>query len=183
MQTAKVLIATAILFIFSTVLMGCRSAENTGVSGFRSAAPKKDVTMEFAAERAASEVKVKISLKNPSRRPISSVQAWLGYNPETLKGIRIDVADSPFILTAPLENDFDAEKGLAKVGRANNRPITDPNITVATLYFKTLKDGASMVNAYDYQGDLSGHFSANVLVGKRPYNVLLKPVNPVLILQ
>jgi hypothetical protein len=39
------------------------------------------------------------------------------------------------------------------------------------------------VDVYDYQEDLSGHASANVVINNVPYNVMVKPESPALIIE
>jgi hypothetical protein len=69
------------------------------------------------------------------------------------------------------------------IGRSNGEPVSTPTISVAKVVFELLTDGTAMVDAYDYQNDLGGHISANMMLDGVPYNVLIKPESPALIIQ
>ena len=141
---------------------------------------KKDVVLKLKSELIEDVVNIKIVLENPSKKPISSSQIWLSYNPDHLEGNTINTVNSPFALTAPYDNTFDNINGLAMIGRANNEPITDPFINFAEITFNIKTDMTAMIDAYDYRNDLSGHLSANMMIDGKPYNVLLKPESPLL---
>ncbi|PIZ70794.1 hypothetical protein COY07_06135 [Candidatus Peregrinibacteria bacterium CG_4_10_14_0_2_um_filter_43_11] len=196
MDPKKILIATVLIFLFGSLLTGCGDRDNSELASFRLAAPvsaaqrslmatqlQKDVVIEFLPTRDHDRVVIEIRLSNPSRKPITSVQTWLSFDPKKLEGTDMNVVDSPFALTAPFKNTFDNKRGLVMLGRANNTPISDPYITVATLTFKSLKPGVTMIDAYDYQPDLSGHTSVNILFNHLPYNVLAEPEIPTLVLR
>ncbi|MBN1258965.1 hypothetical protein JXA05_04385 [Candidatus Peregrinibacteria bacterium] len=191
MKPSKIIIAAAVLIFLSSFLSGC--ALIPGQDTVRPAAGqekiqalkqvKKSVSMKLFTEKIADEVKVRVVLQNPERKPIISAQSWLSYNPALLTGLKVDATDSPFALSAPYENAFDGINGVVMVGRSNNAPITDPSITIATVTFSMKTRGTAMVDVYDYKSDLSGHASANVIEEGIPYNILLKPQSPALIIQ
>lgn len=192
MDSFKILIATGVLVFLSSFLIGCsqpnpEDSENVSpalLEELKNAASfKRDVALTLAAEEKDSKVEVKVSLKNPSRHPLTSVQSWLTYDPLTLKGVSIDVSSTPFSLTAPYENAFDEVRGLVRIGRGSEKPVTDLQIQVARVTFQRLRPGVTMVNVYDFKPNLRGHASANVLLRSKPFNVLLKPEDPALILQ
>jgi hypothetical protein len=193
MKSIKLIVATAILILVSTYLTSCKlmtpKAEVTETtltpaeSIEQAVKVIQDVTMRLSADRADSRVTVKIVLDNPNGKSITSVESWLSYDPDALKGERINVVDSPFEFTAPYDNTFDEVNGLVMLGRANSKPITTKTINVAEVVFELLEDGTTMIDTYDYQSDMSGHVSANILLDGVPYNVLLKPESPALIIQ
>lgn len=143
----------------------------------------KDAMLNLDFEINGSEVMVTISIENPSRKPITSVQTWLSYDVNKLKGKSLDTSNSSFQLQAPYDNTFDRVNGLLMLGRSHSEPITDEMITVATVTFELLDEGGATLEAYDYRGDLTGHTSANTVVDGKPFNVLLKPGSPLLIIQ
>jgi len=193
MKSIKLIVATAILILVSTYLTSCKlmtpkaevtETTLTPVESIEQAVKViQDVTMRLSADRDNSQVIVKIVLDNPNGKSITSVESWLSYDPDALKGERINVVDSPFDFTAPYDNTFDEVNGLVMLGRANSEPITTKTINVAEVVFELLEDGTTMIDTYDYQSDMSGHVSANMLLDGVPYNVLLKPESPALIIQ
>ncbi|MFH0820446.1 MAG: hypothetical protein V1908_01595 [Candidatus Peregrinibacteria bacterium] len=199
MDSLKILIATGVIILLGSFLAGCsrltsRDAGATPTAGMedlkQAAGIQKDVTLDLSAQRLPAgrhgdrnQLKVKVTLKNPSQRPITSAQTWLTYDPASLKGVSVDVSQSAFTLTAPFESLFDQGRGLVKLGRGSEKPITDSFITMGELTFEILKPGTTMVSAYDYKPNLRGHVSANVMLDGRPYNVLTKPQSPALIIQ
>ncbi len=192
MDSIKILIATGVIILVGSILTGCSRlvsresdlAPGVGIEDLKQAAGlQKDVTLDLSAQRERNQVKVKVTLKNPSQKPITSAQTWLTYDSTTLKGVSVDVSRSPFSLTAPFESLFDPGKGLVKLGRGSEKPITDPFITVGELTFEVLKPGTTMVSAYDYKPNLRGHSSANVMLNGKPYNIMAKPQSPALIIQ
>jgi hypothetical protein len=56
-------------------------------------------------------------------------------------------------------------------------------INVAEVVFELATDAVTMVDFYDYKTDLSGHVSVNIMLDGTPYNVLLAPESPALIIQ
>jgi len=192
MKPSKIIIATAALILLSSFLSGCDIFSKSEESVRPSAAEKsiqlarqvkKSVTFKLQAERDKSQVRVKIVLQNPDAKPITSVQSWLTYDPKVLKGSKIDVLSSPFSLTAPYDNTFDPVNGLVMVGRSNPDPVLDKTIPVAEVVFDILQNTTTMVEAYDYREDLSGHISANVMEEGLPYNILIKPESPALVVE
>lgn len=194
MKPKELVIATALILLFSAVVSGCqvvepssagKEARKTIIEEFvmKAVAAKKEVRLSLKAVREGAQVRVTVNLENPNLKPITSTQAWLSFDPALLQGKSINVKDSAFSLMAPYDNTFDNETGLAMLGRANPKPLTDKTIKVAELVFDAAKDGTAMVDAYDYQDDLSGHTSANVLVSGKPFNILLKPTSPLLIIE
>lgn len=194
MKPKELVIATALILLFSAVVSGCqvvepsstgKAARKTIIEEFvmKAVAAKKEVRLSLKAVREGAQVRVTVNLENPNLKPITSTQAWLSFDPALLQGKSINVKDSAFSLMAPYDNAFDNETGLAMLGRANPKPLTDKTIKVAELVFDSAKDGTAMVDAYDYQDDLSGHTSANVLVNGKPFNILLKPTSPLLIIE
>ena len=185
MSSVKIIIAAAVVLIASNLLAGCSSEPSeTGIQRLQEAQEmKKTVSLYLvAAEDSTDEAVVQVVLDNPEREPITSVQAWLAYNPAVLKGISLDTENSAFELQAPYDNDFDQEAGLVMIGRSSGRAVRDEKIMVAEIRFERTGEGAAMIEAYDYRTDLTGHTSANIMRDGTPVNVLLKPQSPLPIL-
>ncbi len=191
MKPVNIIIAAATLIIITGLLSGCTlvskqepAQKSVAAANIELAAKaKKDVSIRLSADKQGKEVTVKIVLDNPNEKPITSVQSWLSYAPEALKGVKINVVDSPFELTAPYDNTFDSVNGLVMLGRSSGTPVTLKTINVAEVVFELEASTTTMVDFYDYRDDLSGHVSANMLVDGVPYNVLIAPTSPALIIQ
>ncbi|MBU0727734.1 hypothetical protein KKA95_03545 [Patescibacteria group bacterium] len=193
MNPSKILIAAATIILLSSVFSGCgqkaeefthEAAKTTSIQLLEQARQvTKEVSLGFETEAKGDQVTVKVLLDNPELKPIISVQTWLSYNPKVLKGDKIEVKTSPFTFTAPYANTFDEERGLVMIGRSNDEPIATKTIVVAEVVFDVIGEGAIMVDAYDYRTDLSGHTSANMMLEGWPYNILIKPESPALIIQ
>lgn len=143
----------------------------------------KDATLSLDYTVSGKEVTVTISIENPSRKPITSVQTWLSFDVNKLKGKSLDTSDSSFQFQAPYDNTFDTVNGLLMLGRSSSEPVFDEMITVATVTFEILEEGGATLEAYDYRDDLTGHTSVNTVIDTKPYNVLMKPESPLLIIQ
>lgn len=181
MKSIKILIATALIMFASNALAGCtpKSASEAGIQRIAEAQEmKKTVILSLRKADDQNGLTFDLMLLNPDEKPLTSVQTWLSYNPDLLKGVSIDTSASAFGLTAPYVNDFDQEAGLLTLGRSNASPVSDKEIRVARVYFEKRHDGVVMIEAYDYRPDLEGHTSANMMVDGSPVNVLLKPQTP-----
>jgi len=202
MKPKNIAIAALLILIASTLLNGCETpklsiekkatAPATSVTLNESQiqelvkkaeAVKKEVKMVFEGTKADNQITVKIKLDNPNQKPITSVQAWLSFDPKILQGKKLNTADSAFTLVAPYDNAFDNTNGLVMLGRSNQESITDKTIVVADVVFNLVKNETVMLEAYDYRDDLSGHTSANAIVDGKPYNVLIKPDSPALVVE
>ena len=209
MKPKDILIATALIIIFSSLISGCSliktdapSAEPKPAAERQQSAPtseadlkeiqekinkakaaKKEVTMSLKAKKERGTVTVKITLANPKQKPITSVQTWLSFDPGKLHGSKVDTANTDFSLMAPYDNTFDDTNGLVMIGRSNPDPLTSTSITVAEVVFDIVDEGTTMIDVYDYRRDLSGHASVNALVDGTPFNVLVKPESPALIIE
>jgi len=193
MKTNQLIIATASILLIGWFLTGCQVVEpksdqktsKTVIEKFvmKAVAAKKEVKLVLKADHQANQVNVTLTLENPNLKPITSAQTWLSYNPLALKGASINTKDSAFDLMAPYDNTFDENNGLVMVGRGSTKPLTGKSIKVAELTFDVLGGGATMIDAYDYQENLSGHTSVNTVVNGEPFNILLKPNSPALIIE
>jgi len=198
MKAKDILIATALILTLTSLLNGCAlvpaqevsettrpaaSGINVGELAEKARAAQKNVDLAFKTERENGQVAVTISLDNPENKPVTSVQSWLSFDPDRLYGKEIKTDDSAFSLMAPYDNTFDNENGLVMLGRANPEPLTAKTIKVAEIIFDVKGEGATMLDVYDYQDDLSGHASANSLIEGKPYNLLKKPNSPTLIIE
>ncbi len=189
-HSAKIVLAALLLVAITGVLTGCTRRTETA----RPAAPsqglleilpavRKDVRLMLKADRQGKQVKVTVLAENPSGKALTSVESWIAYNPAHLKGVSIDTSSSAFPLSAPYAAAFDAGQGIVQVGRSSPTPVTGKLSTVAVLTFEILKAGTTTLDLFDYRTDLSGHASVNVVLKGRPYNVLIKPESPALIIQ
>jgi hypothetical protein len=196
MKPVKIIIAAVAIVLIPGVLNGCSlitSGTKTPVASDSLLTPRqtiekaqkvtKDISMKLSAERDGDIVTVKITLDNPDGRPVTSAESWLSYDPAALKGQKINVSDSAFSLAAPYDNTFDEVNGLVMIGRANNVPITAKTIVVGEAVFKLQKEGTTMMDIYDYQDNMSGHASVNMMLEGAPYNILLKPESPALAIE
>ena len=185
MNSIKIIIAAALVLFASNVLVGCtpKGVSETGMSRITEAQQmKKTVSFLLSEVDGDEDVVVRLSLDNPDNRPITSVQSWLTYNPDVLKGVSIETENSEFDLQAPYDNDFDHAAGLVMIGRSSPVPVLDGEPLVAEIHFERVGDGAVMIEAYDYKQDLEGHASANIMFDGKPLNLLLKPQSPLLII-
>ena len=187
MESIKIILAAAVLILASNVLTGCspkNAPSDVAVQRIEAAQEVKKV-VELKLERVESEgdVRMKIVLENPEKKPISSAQVWLTYNPDHLEGLSIDTSDSPFELMAPYTNDFDSAIGLVMLGRSSETAVNDKEIVMAEVSFKKLTEGSAMIQAYDYTQDLQGHSSVNMMADGNPVNVLIKPATPLLVIE
>ncbi len=193
MKAKELVIATALILTIGALLSSCQVVEpnqgnvskKTSIEEFvmKAVAAKKEVKLALKADRAGDTLTVTVTLDNPNLKPITSVQSWLSFDPSKLQGKAIDTKSSAFGLMAPYTNTFDNVNGLVMLGRANPEPVAEKITQVAVLTFDVVKDGTTTLDAYDYQDDLSGHTSANVMEGGKPFNVLQKPDSPLLIVE
>ena len=202
MKPKDIIIAALIIIILSSLLNGCALIEKSTPANEKSAqnetvkpatdvqdlvkkgmAVTKDAKLVLTAEKGDGQLKIKISLENPSKKPVTSVQTWLSFDPAVVKGKEVITADSAFSIPAPYANSFDNTNGLMMLGLSNPEPVTSENIAVAEAVFELANDETVLVDAYDYREDLSGHTSVNIIMDGKPYNILLKPESPALIVQ
>lgn len=186
-QSIKVLIAAGMVMLATNALAGCTpDGEVSEVGAERIAAAqemRKTVSLLLTEAEVGEDIVVRLVLDNSEKKPVTSVQAWLTYNPDVLKGVSIDTKNSAFELMAPYDNDFDHEAGLMMLGRSSATPVEDEEITIAEIHFERVGEGAAMIEAYDYRQDLTGHTSANMMLDGVPMNILLKPQSPLLIIE
>lgn len=183
MKSLKIIFAAVIIILVSSYLVGCNlpGVSSEGAARIQEAQSlKKTVSMKLVEVPESDNVKLQLVLENPEKEPITSFQAWLTYNPDHLEGVAIHTDESPFELMAPYENDFDDAMGLIMVGRSTKSPITDEEIVALELELNKLSEGVTMIEAYDYKQDLTGHTSVNKVENEAAFNVLLKPDSPLI---
>jgi hypothetical protein len=183
MQSLKIILAAAIIIFASNLLTGCapQGPSAIGIKRIESAQEfKKTVRLKLVDISGEEAPELRIILENPEGKAITSVQAWLSFNPDVIKGLAINTDESAFELTAPYDNDFDQEAGLVMIGRSTETALSDAEIVVADVSFERVGEGALMIEAYDYRNDLEGHTSANMVKDRTPYNILLKPDSPLI---
>ncbi|MBT4937270.1 hypothetical protein HON22_05115 [Candidatus Peregrinibacteria bacterium] len=120
-----------------------------------------------------SVVLVSIYIENPSKQQIASVQSWLKYDPQVLKGKKIDASASPFDFVAPGENSFDDTQGQLKIGRSSiTGGSNEEKILVAEVAFEWLKKQNTTLSFYNFQLDNSGNTNVMVFQEGFPVNIL-----------
>ncbi len=128
--------------------------------------------------------KVSILLTNLEKKEILSTRTWLSYNPEDLKIIKIDTQNSDFNLAAPGENEYDAEKGIIKIGRSNvDQEVSLPAIQIAEITVEKINTGTTVIDFYDYHKDQSGHTNVNILRDGQIYNLAKEPTSPGVVIE
>ncbi len=203
MKSANIIITGAALLVI-ILLSGCQLTDNSSNANVNSAEVKaesteisdearqqiqlaetikKEVSLSLETKKDENELRVKVIFNNPNQAPVRSVQSWLSYNPNQLKGKSVEGDNSSFLLIAPYNNTFDEAKGLVMIGRSHPDFLTDKRLIVAEVVFESLVDSPSILDAYDYQEDLSGHTSANIIVDGKPYNILIKPKSPLKVIE
>ncbi len=205
MNSKYILIATAVIILLTSVLTGCSLLEKSSggetattkteiTSGpkipkkvndlvMKAAAAKKEVKLMLEAEKSEGKLVVMVKLDNPEKKPITSVQSWLSFDAAKLKGIELNTDKSDFSLPAPYDNTFDNTNGLMMLGRSNPEAVTDESILMAEVQFEVLTEETIMIDAYDYRDDLTGHMSVNTVIDGTPYNILIQPESPTLIVE
>jgi hypothetical protein len=108
MKPKDLIIATALILLLGSLLAGCEvtapksgsTAKKTAIEEFvlKAVAAKKEVNLVLKADRQGKQVTVTVNLENPNLKPITSVQAWLSYDPAKLQGKTVDAKDSAFDL-------------------------------------------------------------------------------------
>lgn len=201
MKSKDLIIATALILIVLSLLSSCTFVENN-VKDIpvqtkntkldksqileKMALVKKlsrDVDLNLEYKKENKNILVKMSLNNPSKKPIQSAETWFSFNPELLKVKSVDASLSDFNLPAPYKVNFDNEKGLLMIGRSNKSSINKENINLVQVNFELLKDESTTLNAYNYNPNLTGNSSVNIVYKGKVYNVLKEPKIPTLIIK
>lgn len=187
MNSVKILIAGAMVALLTSALTGCASkkqeSNSVGVQRISEAKEMiKTVSLSLSEVENKDGIVVRLMLSNPEKKPITSVQSWLTYNPKVLEGVSIDTKETAFELMAPYNNNFDQAIGLVMLGRSNAEPVSDKEIVIADLHFKRIGEGAAMIEAYDFRQDMEGHTSANMMLDGKPVNILMEPQIPLVII-
>lgn len=196
MNSFKIIIAAAVIMLVSNGLSGCSTdtpsspgtsikTSSPGFSSLGMARIEAATALKKTAEISLKEIskqgnisRLQLVLTNPEAQPITSVESWISFNPKLVKGNGFKVNEKAFNLSAPYTNGFDQEHGLLRFGRSTTTPITSHSIILADLTFESTSDIPVLLEAYDYQYDISGHSSVNRMDGETPINILLKPDSP-----
>lgn len=144
-------------------------------SSFPSAyAVSADATLEMTIKSiSASSVTVGITVKNPSKQGIKSVQSWLKYDQNILKGDKIDTSSSPFDMVAPGENAFDENTGIVKIGRASSSDsMSEESIAIAEVSFQRKNTNTTHISFYNFQVGNESNTSVRVFEEGFPVNIL-----------
>ncbi|QQR83303.1 hypothetical protein IPJ72_05900 [Candidatus Peregrinibacteria bacterium] len=193
MKPIRIITATVLLLIVTTVLGGCTPRSSAPSSSQSQAelnallekalAVKKEAELTLKGNRNGDQLTVDVYINNPTQKGITSVQSWLSFDPKKLEGQAIETADSDFELLAPYGAEFDTEAGLVRIGRSSAVPVTKSMIKVATVRFTIQDTGTTAIDFYDYRDDLKGHSSVDTIVENVPYNILLTPKSPALVIE
>lgn len=143
---------------------------------------QKTVEAKIESQQLSEKVyQLKIILSNPEQKPIVSAQTWLAYNPQDLKILEIDSANSNFELFAPGENEFDQTLWLIKIGRSKQAAqINQSEILVTQLTVEKQTENLTTLDFYNYHEDVTGNTNVNLSQNDQVYNVLIKPNTPAL---
>jgi hypothetical protein len=159
----SIIIALTILFLVGSSLVSAQ--QNDAALELKSSVIQANVGDEFEVE---------VVVKNPGVQNIISVRSWLSYDVNALEGVSVNTQDSPFTLSAPGEDEFDAD-GRAKIGRSNiSGGFQDLEGVVAKVRFKvkTADPMTTVISPYDYQVTELGHVSVNIIDQGFPVNIL-----------
>lgn len=116
----------------------------------------RDVTMQLTPKQtsvaAGEQVQVDFFVNNPSKRPLTSVEVLLSYDPTALRGISVAYAtDTPFemnLLSAG-ESEFNATAGQVHLSRATLKDtslLSDTKYPFATMTFEATGSGTPTID-------------------------------------
>ncbi len=115
---------------------------------------QRSASLELVTEKdTRSEVVTKLILHNPQQKEISAVRSFLAFHPDILSGKSITIPkNSPFSVTAPGENTFDHQNGLAKIGisTSDGSVSTEKEITIALITFSRIKPSFTSIDFYGF---------------------------------
>ncbi len=134
----------------------------------------KDVSLTLDLVSVSDEAVVAaIKLKNPSLQKIESLRAWISFPDSILEGKTIEYPpDSPFLLFAPGEDEFDQDSGIAKIGFSFTQE-SEPKeeMLIATLTFLR-SDAEKMAALSFFDAREGGHTEALLTHEGRLRNVM-----------
>lgn len=116
----------------------------------------RDVTMQLTPKQtsvaAGEQVQVDLFVNNPSKRPLTSVEVLLSYDPTALRGVSVAyAADTPFemnLLSAG-ESEFNATAGQVHLSRATLKDtslLSDTKHPFATMTFEATGSGTPTID-------------------------------------
>ena len=98
-------------------------------------------------------------IRNPGKKRIKRVRAWLAYDPNVLEGKTVTVNESLFPAVTPGESDFSGKEGYVKIEASTQDPdkTTGEELLVARIEFTVHKvlAGGTVIGFHDVQSD--GH--------------------------
>ena len=135
------------------------------------------VSLSFQKKESSekNQVEVNVWIVNEKEQELSSVQAWVSYSTSALKGLSLEIPKSSLLtLSAPGENTFDAQAGIAKIGISleGGNTINEKEILIATLVFEKLPEGGLASLEFFNVGD-DGNTRVIALTDNGPRNVLV----------
>ena len=145
--------------------------------------PYAEVTLVKTQETDTS-VTIDVIIKNPTQAPLTSIRAFVAYNTKALQGKTVVINDdSPFHLTAPGEDDFDTDLGIAKIGVSTTELQTanDKEIAIATLIFDKKENTTTALDFFDVR-DGGGTYVLMSTGDQGQVNILTQPSIPALLL-
>lgn len=141
-------------------------------SSVHAATADTDIVLQ-KEQMTSSSLTISIHVKNPSHQEIKAVQSWLQFDPNVLKGVKIDADTSPFDFVAPGENNFDNQTGIVKIGRSTMASgITVDDIFVANVQFERLSTKTTEISFYNFKVGSDSNTSVRVFEDGFPVNVL-----------
>ncbi len=119
--------------------------------------------------------RVAIVVENPRGEPITSVRAWVRFDPQLSEVAELTI-DPRFTLVAPEELTVVQGEGIVRLGAATPQPLRDQEISFAS-FLVTSRDPAEpgALSFYDWRDDGSGHTGVFAVVGKGKVRSLLGP--------
>jgi hypothetical protein len=145
----------------------------------QNACPAFDVenptTLKTAALEEGDTLDIDIVIENPEKMPISSVRAWLAFDPKIFDGQDIQIT-SLFPVITPGEADF-SDEGYVQIGvKADDaaRPADDiiPVARITMLLKGNPTGGKTPIAFHDLKPGIDGHTTVTSIVDGTEKNVL-----------
>ena len=124
---------------------------------------------------------IDVVIKNPAKKAVNSVTAWIKYDSEKLRVEKINSETSPFELASPDGNKIDAKKGLVQIGRAAvGQSLFETEIYVVGIVFEVLSSENEMTTLqfHDFRANELGRVGVFSTSGLLTENILQTPPLP-----
>lgn len=114
---------------------------------------EKSATLELTIqEENEAGILAVITLLNPEKKDIQSVQSWVAFPPRIVEGILLEhIETSPFLFEAPGEFMIDNENGLVKisVSKTSKEPTMQKRLDIAKIVFRKNNDTPFQLDFFD----------------------------------